>query len=102
MDLRDVAARTQNDRCLSPVGNIGLDQNSDARGFCPDQSIRKVGDFVTCRFASIGLRKMSVGGEDCQLAEGRIDPHAAIGFVRPSDFDARCVSVVGNDLSPGE
>jgi hypothetical protein len=102
MDLSNVAAGKQNDRCLSPVGGIGLDRVVTPAAFALIRVLGRVGDFVTCRFASVGVRKMSVGGEDCHLAEGRIDPHAAIGFVRPADLDARCMSLIGNDLAAGE
>ena len=102
MDLSDVAAGKQNDRCLSPVGGIGLEQDIGACCFCSTQSTGKICNFVTCRFASVGIREVSVGGEDCHLSEGRIDPYPVIGFIRPSDFNARRVPVVGSDLSPGE
>src|SRR5579863_8633390 len=99
MDLGNVATGERNDCRLPPVCGVRLDENSGARSLSFGQSIGKIADFVAGHFASVGIRKMSIGSQYDHLAELGVDPHAAIGIAWPADLDARCMAVIGNDFS---
>jgi len=99
VNLGDIAA-WESDYCrLAAIGGVWVDKDRRARGLRLVDRICEISHLIAVNFASIWIRKLSIGDEHGDLPEVGVDSHAAISILWPAHLYAGCVPVVGDDLA---
>src|SRR5260370_16809733 len=80
------------------VGSVRRNQNLYSGCLGLGKGIREICDLIAGRLATIGVRKMAIRYENCQLAEVGLDTDSPIGVTRPSDLNTGSVPIITDDI----